>query len=277
MRQKKAWIISGGTLAVLLAASAVVLPPLLDSDPVADATGGYTAVAPDPTRTYAPVTNFYKQAGPPASSPQTPVAPQTLSISRDLVGTQLATSQVGLSLEATDLADPNLNADNESMVQILRGLHKPVLRFGGNAVDRRFFWTSSGEAIPAGYTGDKARPVQSVGPADLERINGMLEAADAYISLSVDLGHYNPSRAADMVKHGAEIFGDRLVAVTIGNEPNGYGDGDLRDGKYTVGQFTQEAEAYAAAMYETAPNVPISGPGTYSANWAQEWIDIPMK
>lgn len=277
MRQKKAWIISGGTLAVLLAASAVVLPPMLDSHPVVDATGGYTAVAPDPTKTYAPVTSFYQQAGPPAASPQTPVAPQSLAISHDLAGSQLAASQVGLSLEATDLADPNLNAGNESMVQILRGLHKPVLRFGGNAVDRRFFWTSTGEAVPAGYTGDKSHPVRSAGPADLERINGMLVAADAYISLSVDLGHYNPQRAADMVKHGAAIFGDRLVAVTIGNEPNGYGDGDLREGKYTVGQFAQEAEAYAAAMYETAPNVPISGPGTYSANWVQEWVDLPMR
>ncbi|MFC8304522.1 hypothetical protein ACFUCV_12670 [Specibacter sp. NPDC057265] len=283
MRQKKAWIISGGTVAVLLAASAVILPPLFNDEGDSQAAQTtapaptFSAVAPDPVKTYPPVSSFYQQAGPPAGSPQTPVDPQTVTIGNEPVGTQLSSSQVGLSLEATDLADPNLNADNQTMVQILRGLHQPVLRFGGNAVDRRFFWTSTGEAIPADYSGDKAHPVRSAGPEDLQRIMGMLEAADAYISLSVDLGHYNPERAADMAKYGAEIFGDRLVAITIGNEPNGFGDGDRRAGAYTVDQFAQEAEAYAAAMYKTAPNVPISGPGTYSANWADEWAGIPMQ
>lgn len=277
-RRHKAWIISGGAVAVVLAGSAIVLPPLFGADqetPSSPPT--YTVVTPDPTKSYAPVTNFYKQAGPPAGSPLTAVEPQTLTISQEKVGTKLAGSQVGLSLEATDLADPNLNAGNASMAGILKGLHQPVLRFGGNAVDRRFFWTSSNEPIPADYVGDKAHPVRSAGPQDLKRIMGMLQAADAYISVSVDLGHYDPARAADMMKHAAQIFGDRLIAVTLGNEPNGFGDGDRRPGTYTEQMFLKEAKAYADAIHAVAPNVPISGPGTYSANWGESWVDFDVK
>lgn len=61
-----------------------------------------------------------------------------------------------------------------------------------------------------------------MGPDDLKRISGLLEKTDASISLSVNLGDYNPERAADLVKHGARIFGKCLVAVSIGNEPNGF-------------------------------------------------------
>lgn len=278
MRQKKAWIISGSAAAVLLAATAIVVPPLLDgADDTATPTVTQTIVTPAPERNYPAATNFYEQPGPPSGSPLTAVAPQTLTIGNELVGSSLSSSQIGLSLEATDLADPNLNADNASFVEILRGLGKPVIRFGGNAVDRRFFWTSSNEPIPSNYVGDKAHPVRSAGPEDLKRIKGMLDAADAYVTLSVDLGHYDPERAADMVKHGAEIFGNRLAAVTIGNEPNGFGDGDMREGKYTVDDFVKEATAYADAIYKVAPHVPISGPGTFSANWVAPWISLPVK
>lgn len=279
LRQKKAWIISGGAAAVVLAASAVVLPPMFDGGSEVPEPTAVTqvVVTPDPTKTYPPVSSFYDQAGPPAGSPLTAVDSQTLTISKDEVGTSLSTSQIGISLEATDLADPNLNADNVSKVEVLKGLHQPVIRFGGNAVDRRFFWTSTGEPIPADYTGDKAHPVRSAGPDDLKRIKGMLDAADAYASLSVDLGHFDPARAADMAKFGAEILGDRLVAITIGNEPNGFGDGDRRQGEYTAADFIKEAQAYADAMYEVAPDVPISGPGTYAADWVTPWVEMPMK
>lgn len=264
-------------MAVLVAASAIVLPPLFDGEEESAPAITQTIVAPNPDRTYPSVTNFYKQAGPPAASPLTAVAAQTLTVGNELAGSPLSASQIGLSLEATDLADPNLSADNDSFVEILKGLGKPVLRFGGNAVDRRFFWTSTNEPIPASYVGDKTHVVRAVGPDDLKRIKGMLDAADAYITLSVDLGHYDPVRAADLVKYGAEIFGNRLAAVTLGNEPNGFGDGDLREGTYTVEDFAKEATAYTDAIYKVAPNVPISGPGTFAADWVAPWVALAMK
>lgn len=281
-RKKAAWIVSAGATVAVLAVAAFVVPPMFAGDPIAVESSAATTAAPTPAKSYAPVTNFYEQAGPPEGSPLTAVAPQTVTVTADKVGTQLSPTQVGLSLEATDLADPLLSGDNETVVARLKGLGKPVLRFGGNAVDRRFFWTSTGETLPSSYAGTKANPARVVGPDDFTRVNGLLEAADAYISLSVNLGDYNPDRAADLAKYGAQIFGKRLLAITIGNEPNGFAPNmvlahALRPNGYTAADFGKEAKAYADAIYKVAPNVPISGPGTYAADWASAWVDLDIK
>jgi hypothetical protein len=278
LRQKKAWIFSGGAAAVVLVASAIYLPPMLNGhDATTEAAVTHVVVTPSPNRTYPAVTNFYKQAGPPAGSPLEKVAPQTLTISADTTGTKLSASQIGLSFEATDLDNEILNADNANLVEILKGLGQPVMRFGGNSVDRRFWWSSSNEPIPASYAGDKAHPVRSASPADFTRIKGLLDKADAYISLTVDLGHYDPARAADMVKNASQIFGKRLVAVTIGNEPNGYAANGIRPGGYTMDDFLKDAKTYADAMYAVAPNVPISGPGTYAESWWGPFTKLDIK
>lgn len=278
-KPKKALIITGASVAAVLIAGAFIVPPLFESHDtvVAEAPVTQVVVTPTPGRTYAPVSNFYQQIGPPAGSPLEAVPAQTITVGADKSGRKLSASQVGLSFEATDLANTDLSPDNASVVATFKGLGQPVLRFGGNAVDRRFFWTSTGEAMPAGYAGTKASPAATVVPADLERVKALLDKTNSFITLPVDLGHYDPARAADLAKYGAQIFGKRLLAITIGNEPNGFGKGDMRDGEYTVEQFSQEAKAYADAMYKTAPNVPISGPGTYAANWADAWAKMDIK
>ncbi|MDR7083977.1 hypothetical protein J2X01_003283 [Arthrobacter ginsengisoli] len=224
----------------------------------------------------APEVSYYKQPGPPAGSPLEAVEPLQVNVSTDQVGTSLSKGLVGISLEATDLADPALSGDNASIVKLFKEADQPVLRFGGNAVDRRFFWTSTNEAVPSNYTGDKAHPVSAVGPADLARLNTLLEAADATVSLTVDLGHYNPDRAADMAKHAAQIFGPRLLSFTVGNEPNGFGLNGVRPNGYGVDKYVEELKAYANAINEVAPNVPISGPGAYDRKWWQPFIDADI-
>lgn len=239
-----------------------------------------TSAAPEASLPPAPAVTYYKQPGPPAGSPLDAVEPLEVNVSQDPVGTSLTKGLVGISLEATDLADPALSSSNASTVKLLQEADQPVLRFGGNAVDRRFFWTSSNEAVPStGYRGDAAHPVRAVGPADLARLNTLLEAADATVSLTVDLGHYDPARAADMAKHAAETFGPRLLSITVGNEPNGFGLNGVRPGGYSTGQYVEELKAYANAMNAVAPNVPISGPGAYDQKWWQPFIDadIPQK
>lgn len=245
----------------------------------APAPASSTATAPVKTLPPAPPVAYYEQPGPPAGSPLEAVEPLQISVSKDLVGTSLSKGLVGISLEATDLADTALSSSNASTVKLFKEAGQPVLRFGGNAVDRRFFWTSTNEAVPPNYTGDKARPVRAVGPADLARLNTLLEAADATVSLTVDLGHYDPNRAADMAKHAAQIFGPRLLSLTIGNEPNGFGTNGVRPAGYTIENYVAELKAYANAINAVAPNVPISGPGAYDQKWWQPFIDadIPQK
>lgn len=225
----------------------------------------------------APAFSYYKQAGPPAGSPLEPVEPLKVNVSRDLEGTELPTGLTGLSLEATDLGDEDLSSSNASMVRLLNDLNQPVLRFGGNAVDRRFFWTSANEPVPAsGYTGNEAHPVRAVGPADLARLNTLLEATGAKVSLTVDLAHYDPARAADMMKHATAIFGERLLSVTIGNEPNGFVFNGARKDGYSIEKYLTELQAYANAIYAVAPNLPIAGPGAYDQKWWQPFIDVDI-
>ncbi|UWX96080.1 hypothetical protein N2K95_10345 [Arthrobacter zhaoxinii] len=266
---------------VAVIASAAVAAPLLlddkDTAPAAAAPSGTPfTVEAKPTLPPAPAFTFYEQAGPPAGSPLNPVEPLSINVAAETTGTSLPSGLIGLSLEATDLADPSLSGDNPEMVQSLSGLGRPLLRFGGNAVDRRFFWTSAGEAIPGNLSGDKAHPVRAVTPADLERVNTLLEAVDGQIALTVDLGNYDPARAADMTKHAAAIFGERLVGVTVGNEPNGFAKTGLRGSDYGIDAYLVELKAYAEAMHAVAPSVPIVGPGTYESSWWSAFAKTPL-
>ncbi|MCQ2000441.1 hypothetical protein [Arthrobacter zhaoxinii] len=266
---------------VAVIASAAVAAPLLlddkDAAPAAAAPSGTPfTVEAKPTLPPAPAFKFYEQAGPPAGSPLNPVEPLSINVAAETTGTSLPSGLIGLSLEATDLADPSLSGDNPEMVQSLSGLGRPLLRFGGNAVDRRFFWTSAGEAIPGNLSGDKAHPVRAVTPADLERVNTLLEAVDGQIALTVDLGNYDPARAADMTKHAAAIFGERLVGVTVGNEPNGFAKTGLRGSDYGIEAYLVELKAYAEAMHAVAPSVPIIGPGTYESSWWAAFAKTPL-
>lgn len=280
--RKKLWIISGTLLAAVVAAGAIVAPMILDDDAAPAAVPSPTGTSftvtpkPEPTLPPAPVVSYYPQAGPPAGSPLTAVEPLTVNVLPQTTGTVLPEGLIGLSLEATDLADPSLSGDNPEMVQSISGLGRPMLRFGGNAVDRRFFWTSAGEAIPGNLSGDKAHPVRAVTPADLDRVNTLLEAVDGQIALTVDLGNYDPARAADMTKYAAAAFGERLVGITVGNEPNGFAKTGLRDAGYGIPQYLTELQAYATAMHAVAPNVPIVGPGTYEESWWGAFAEVEL-
>jgi hypothetical protein len=279
--RRRSRFIAAGAFAAVVAAAAVAIPltfgaPTPAPQPAASTpAAASTSEAPE----IGPAVTYYNQAGPPAGSPLEPVEPLKVNVSKDQVGTSLNKGLTGISLEATDLADPDLADTNPTIVKLLQEIDQPVLRFGGNAVDRRFFWTSTGEAVPSSYKGDKARPVRAVGPDDLARVNRLLVAGDATISLTVDLGHYNPARAADMVKYASQIFGDRLLSITIGNEPNGFVFNDVKTDGYSLEQYIRELKDYANAIYAVAPNVPISGPGAYDQKWWQPFVDadIPQK
>lgn len=282
-KKSRKWWILGPSVVAVLALLAIFVVPMLQQD-YASAPAAQESVTPVevPTRALppAPSVSYYEQAGPPAGSPLTEMEPLNITVSADLEGSTLPRGLAGISLEATDLGDDDLSSSNASMVKLLNELNQPVLRFGGNAVDRRFFWTSSKEPVPAaGYTGSEVHPVRVIEPADLTRVNTLLEATGARISLTVDLGHYDPDRAADMMKHASAIFGPRLLSVTVGNEPNGFVYNGVRKDGYSIEKYLQELGEYARAIHSVAPDLPIAGPGVYDQKWWQPFIDadLPQK
>ncbi|WP_349829282.1 hypothetical protein [Brevibacterium litoralis] len=186
-------------------------------------------------------------------------------------------SLVGLSFEATDLADPRWDPEAGDLDEVLGELGSPGLRFGGNALDRRVFWTSEGEEAPdTSYT--------VVTPDDLERVARMAEDLGSEVTLGIPLGDFDPERGADMAAHAVEAFGDRLIGLSIGNEPNGYTE-DHREGlrirddswdesKY-VTQVTDYVEAIEAAV-EPEDDVPIVGPGAFDGAWMDAFLDADL-
>ncbi|EWS81418.1 hypothetical protein BF93_16545 [Brachybacterium phenoliresistens] len=180
-------------------------------------------------------------------------------------GAQRWDGSIGLSFEATDLASPLWGSESSNLDEMLEALDSPVLRFGGNSVDRRMWWTSSGESAP-----DWAEA--TVTPADLQRVAAAAEAADASVTITLDLGHDDPQRAADMAAHAREAFGRRLLAVSIGNEPNGFFHANqpqlaVRDDSWDTDAYRAALTEHSAAIEAVAPGTPIAGPGAYDAPW----------
>jgi hypothetical protein len=145
----------------------------------------------------------------------------------------------------------------------MRLLGPAVLRIGGNSVDTSW-WTSNGEPPPIWATG-------TVTPADLLVLHGLLAATGWRVLLGVNLGHFEPARAADEVHYARAILGGELMGVEIGNEPNAYGNrkDNLRSPTYGVSEYFYEAEAYYKAISTTAPGTPVDGPA-----WTQQtpWL-----
>lgn len=178
---------------------------------------------------------------------------------------------VGLSFEASDLADERWDPDKGYLDELVGALDRPSLRFGGNAVDRRVWWTSSNEPAPDWATA-------SITPTDLQRLARFVTKTGATVTLVLDLGHNDPARGADFAYHAWLALGERLVAVSIGNEPNGFAlasqpQHQIRDAGYSPARFVAEVGPYVTAIHEKVPGLGIAGPGTFDAPWWRAFGD----
>jgi hypothetical protein len=191
-----------------------------------------------------------------------PLAPTaTLAVDMGQPGHEFAPGAVGLSVEAEELSTGRLSARHYGLVRLMRLLGPSVLRVGGNSVDFSW-WTSSGESAPTWAT-------STITPADLTALRGLLTATGWRVLLGVDLGHFEPARAAEEAHYAREIFGRSLLGVEIGNEPNGYASKrvGLRSSLYGVGEYLREAEAYRRALIETTPGLALYGPAAGGTLW----------
>lgn len=210
--------------------------------------------------------------------PELPVggsaAPTSVTVAPTDGATALATTNVGLSFEASDLADERWDPDKSTLDELVVELDQPSLRFGGNSIDRRVWWTSTGEPAP-----DWAEVTLT--PADFERLGKFAEATDATVTLAVDLGHNDPQRAADYVFYAKQSLGDRLIAIAIGNEPNGFAlasqpQYQIRPDGYSPQMFIAEATPYEQAIHARVPGIAIVGPGAFDAPWWRAFAEAKL-
>jgi hypothetical protein len=156
-------------------------------------------------------------------------------------------------------------AEGRALDELVAALDRPSLRFGGNSVDRRVWWTESNEPAPRWAE-------VTLRPADFQRLAAFVTKTNATVTLVTDLGHEDPKRAASMVFHAHRALGDRLVAVSIGNEPNGYALASqpqyrMRPDTWNSAAFIAQAREYEKAIHARVPGMRLIGPGTFDAAW----------
>jgi len=181
------------------------------------------------------------------------------------IGSRFAQGAVGLSTETDELATRDLSASHRPLVALMRLLGPAVLRVGGNSLDRSW-WTSRQEDPPAWAT-------SVVTPDSLIRLRNLLAATGWRAILGVDLGHFDPTRAANEVHTAQQILGSRLLGIEVGNEPNDYGGAlvKLRPSSYSASSYLDELAAYRKAMQSAAPGIRLFGPDLASSV-SQAWL-----
>jgi hypothetical protein len=172
---------------------------------------------------------------------------------------------VGLSIETSQLARAALRPVGP-LVSLMRALGPGTLRIGGSSADHSW-WTDSGEPKPAWAN-------STVTPEELARLDNLLISAGWNAILTVDLGHFEPVRAAEEVSSAARILGPRLRAIEIGNEPNAYATSleKLRPASYGVGNYISEVNAYRERILEANPSIRFDGPDLSFAPSSHTWL-----
>ncbi|MDN5700481.1 MAG: cellulase family glycosylhydrolase [Kocuria sp.] len=271
-----------GTALLLLTACSDQSEPALTPEP--EPTGPISGVARNaPLHSVDPAKVAQARELPetyPGSSASAAGANATVTLRDGDPGEDYRHGSVGLSLESTDLADERLNADNADLVSILDSLHEPTLRFGGNSTDRRFFFTASDEPIPKDWPLNEGEEITKVTPDDLKRVAKLTERTETSVIISANLARYHPDRAGELARHAKDAFGDRLVGIMVGNEPNGFYQG--RDNDLTIKSedwdqetYAKQLTAYSKAIHERVPNLRIVAPGAYSADWWNAAAEAP--
>ncbi|HEX5852156.1 MAG TPA: hypothetical protein VFY36_03585 [Solirubrobacteraceae bacterium] len=190
------------------------------------------------------------------------VSPPILKIDTKRPGSMFDRGAVGFSTEAGELSRGRLSAAHLSLVRLMRLLGPSVIRIGGNSVDVSW-WTSSGEPPPAWAT-------STVTPAELSVLHGLLRATGWRVLLGVNLGHFEPARAADEARVARRVLGHGLLGIELGNEPDDFGHRQfgLRPSTYGLDEYLSEAETYIEALKAAAPGVAVYGPATtQKAGW----------
>lgn len=168
----------------------------------------------------------------------------TITVNPRQAGNQLLPGFVGLSFGAATVA-----ADNYATTDLggfLRTLgHNGVIRIGGNSGDGTF-WTSTGETAPSWATSGVITPLK------LQHLAAITRPAGWKVILAVNLKHPDAARAADEATYAKQIFGDSLLAIEIGNEPNFYYS--------TPAAYYADFETYAAAIHAAVPGIGLNGP-----------------
>ena len=166
----------------------------------------------------------------------------------------IAPDYMGLGYEISSVAIPGLlSAKNAPYVGLVKALGpQGVIRIGGNTSD---FSTYTANGVPV-----SAPKSSVVTDANLTELRGFLDALDWKLIWGLNLGADKLDNAVEEARAVARIFGDRLIALEVGNEPDLFGRAGHRPAGYNYDAWLKDYRRYKAAVRAVLPGARFAGP-----------------
>ncbi|NLR82948.1 glycosyl hydrolase family 79 C-terminal domain-containing protein [Chitinophaga eiseniae] len=196
-----------------------------------------------------------------ASPPVQPKGtPATVVIHPNEPGIPVSTSFLGFSYETSILPDSSfLTPSNTVLIQLIRNLGDGVLRVGGNSSDR-LAWTNAARTAATGK--------DSLTTTDIDRFAAFAKATGWPVLFGLNLGLYDPGKAAAEASYVSHALGANLMAFQTGNETDLFSRNGHRDATYQYTNYQQEWGQYFQAVRNTLPAAPFAGPDVaYKTAW----------
>ena len=178
----------------------------------------------------------------------------------------IAPDYMGLGYEISSVAIPGLlSAKNTPYVSLVKALgSRGVIRIGGNTSD---FSTYAANGAPVSLPKGSV-----VTEANLIELRGFLDALDWKLIWGLNLGADKLDNAVEEARAVARIFGDRLIALEIGNEPDLFPNQNHRPKGYDFAQWLSDYRRYKAALRAVLPNMALAGPDLAgSVDWMEQF------
>lgn len=199
----------------------------------------------------------------------------TITVDAKHPGHRIPKDFVGLSFEANQLHSTWTGPAHSNVDELMRGLGRGNIRFSANQVDRTAWMPDPKAAVPDWANG------QIITPGDLTRLGRLARASRWSVDLGVNLGQFDPAKAANEARAAKRRIGDSLRSIQIGNEPNFYilapilQSGDRRP--YTPQSYLEDSRIYRDAIRAAVPGVAIEGPDSVAAGTGSQIVDPVLK
>jgi hypothetical protein len=196
----------------------------------------------------------------------------------------------GLSYEMGQLYNADyFSAKNTALVSAFRGLSEHgVLRLGGH-LSNITEWEGVGRDDPKQVRGvrhgiedywewplvDPTVQRNKKGVLTrraMENMRGFLDAVNWRLMYGLNFACGSAARAADEARVVSEVMGDRLMALLVGNEADGFGEDQFFRAKgYGFKEYFAEYEEWVKTIRAKVPRAPFAGPDTSGIAWVKEF------
>jgi hypothetical protein len=198
---------------------------------------------------------------------QITVSPVSISgiISADFLGLSYPISRIATS---DTMSSEFLSTDNSIYAKLLENLGSGVFRMNDGNTNYTFWLTTP----PAGICKTGNHPITVLSKANVDNLFAIAKLTGWSVIFGVNMGCYTSTTiqmAANEAAYLQKTGGNSLIALELGNEPNGYALLGLRDSAYDPTKYEREFNQYADAINKAVKHVRLAGPSTVVA---QSWF-----